>query len=102
MGTNVHRQAAGLREGPAAGGAGVGTDARMGAHVSRQVAGRREGLAADGARQVQLDLRPTPPPLAQPGSAPTPSIRRERFPPPLASDRCQIRRRVLRPLRVPH
>jgi len=100
MGAHVYRQVAGRRAGLAAGLAGVGADAGMAARVSRQFAGRREGLAADGACQVQLDLRPTPPPLAQPGSATTPSIRRGRFPPPLAFDRCQIRRRVLH-LRVP-
>ena len=42
-------QVAGLREGPAAGGAGVGAIAGMGAHVCRQVAGRRAGLTAGGA-----------------------------------------------------
>ena len=45
----VPRQVAGLREGLAAGGAGVGAVAGMGAHVPRQVAGLREGLAAGGA-----------------------------------------------------
>ena len=38
MGAHVYRQAAGHREGLAAGGAGVGAVARMGAHVYRQAA----------------------------------------------------------------
>ena len=42
----VPRQVAGLREGPAASGAGVGAIAGMGAHVCREAARRREGLAA--------------------------------------------------------
>jgi len=41
----VHRQFAGLREGLAAGGAGVGAATGMDAHVYRQAAGRRDGLA---------------------------------------------------------
>ena len=45
----VSLQAAGLREGLAAGGARVGAVSGMGAHVYRQVAGQREGLAAGGA-----------------------------------------------------
>ena len=45
----VPRQAAGLREGHATGGAGVGADVGMGAHVYRQAAGPREYLAAGGA-----------------------------------------------------
>ena len=42
-------QAAGRREGLAAGRAGVGAVAGMGAHVDRQAVGPREGLAAGGA-----------------------------------------------------
>ena len=101
MGAHVSRQVAGRREGLAAGGAGVGAVARMGAHVSRQVAGRREGLAANSARQVQLARRLDPPSLTHPGSAPTPSFSRRLFPPPRASDRSQIKRHGVRPLRVP-
>ena len=43
------RQIAGLREGLAAGGAGVGAVTGMSARVYRKVAGRQERLASGGA-----------------------------------------------------
>ena len=49
MGAHVSRQGAGLREGLAASGAGVGAVAGLCTNVLRQGAGLRKGLAAGGA-----------------------------------------------------
>jgi len=96
MGAHVSGQAAGVREGHAAGGAGVGAFAVMGALVSRQVAGLREGLSACGALKDELAPRPTLPPLARPSMAATRSVSRRPFPAPLASDHRRVNRHVLR------
>jgi len=86
MGAHVFRQADGVREGLAAGGAGVGAVAGMGAHVPRQAAGFREGLAADRAVDtVDLFTRCTAPRFARRSRASTPSFGSRLLPPPLAS-----------------
>jgi len=64
MGAHVCRQVAGLRECHATGGAWVWAVAGMGAHVLRQVAWRRAGLSADRTLEDDLAPRPAPPPLS--------------------------------------
>jgi len=96
MGAHVLRQVAGRRECVAAGGAGVGAVAGMGAHVYRQVAGLRAGLAADGALKEELTPRPTPPPLARGSRAHTRFLISRLLPSPLAPEHRQIRRHVFR------
>ena len=83
MAAHVVSQAAGLREGLAAGRAGVWAVASMDAHVISQALGRQEGLAADGARQVEIATRLAPPPLARRSRAPSRSVSRRLFLPPL-------------------
>jgi hypothetical protein len=61
----VPGQAAGRRQGPAAGGAGAGAVDGMGEQVCRQVA----GLAADGALKDELAPRPTYPLLLDPAES---------------------------------
>ena len=122
MGTHVSCKAAGVREGHATGGAGVGTDtgmrahvyrqvvkpreghatggeclglvAGMGAHVPREIAKLRAGHATDRALKTDRAPRPAPPPLAQPSGASTSSFARGLFPTPLASDHREISRHL--------
>ena len=92
MGALVSRQVTGLREGHAAGGAYVGAFAGMGAHVLRQVAGVRASLAAYGALEDELAPRPALSPLARPSRTSTRSFARVIFLPPLASGHRQSSR----------
>ena len=81
----VPREAAGPREGHAAGRALVGALAVMGAHVFLQVAGRRGGFAAERALKNELYPRPIPPPLARSSASRTRFTDTLIFPAPLAS-----------------